>query len=111
MFFHTCLQNIPFAPHLKHLIIFREIILFGFLTLCKLENFSCFFSHLLTFFSNLTLSENYFRNTISVSNSLNPDQARQHVGPDLDENHVQRLSADNTSRKIIEVENAVHCKF
>ena len=35
--------------------------------------------------------------TIRVSNSLNPDQARHFVGPDLDPNCLQRLSADNKS--------------
>ena len=30
-----------------------------------------------------------------VSNSLNPDQDRQNVGPDLGSNCLQRLSADN----------------
>ena len=33
----------------------------------------------------------------SVSNSLNPDQARQNVGPDLGSNCLQRLSSDDTS--------------
>ena len=32
-------------------------------------------------------------------NSLDPDQARQNVGPDLGPNGLQRLSADNTSRQ------------
>ena len=36
-------------------------------------------------------------NTIRVSNSLDPDQARQNVGPDLDPNGLQRLSADKKS--------------
>ena len=36
--------------------------------------------------------------TIRVSNSLDPDQARHYVGPDLDPNCLQRLSADNESR-------------
>ena len=49
-------------------------------------------------FSKSTLSKNSFRNTIRVSNSLNPDQARQNVRPDLDPNCLQRLSADNTRR-------------
>ena len=34
-----------------------------------------------------------FFNTIQVSNSLDPDQARQNVGPDLDPNCLQGLSA------------------
>ena len=33
-----------------------------------------------------------------MSNSLDPDQAR-HVGPDLDPNCLQRLTADDTSRQ------------
>ena len=33
-----------------------------------------------------------------MSNSLGPDQAQHFVGPDLDLNSLQRLSADTTSR-------------
>ena len=39
-----------------------------------------------------------FFNTISVSNRLDPDQARHFVGPDLGPNCLQRLSADNKSQ-------------
>ena len=38
-------------------------------------------------------------NTISVSNNLDPDQAQHFVGPDLGQNFLQTLSADDTSRK------------
>ena len=38
-------------------------------------------------------------NTIRVSNSLNPDQARRFVEPVLGPNRLQRLSADDPSRK------------
>ena len=31
-----------------------------------------------------------------MSNSLDPDQARQNVGPDLVPNCLKKLSADNT---------------
>ena len=31
-----------------------------------------------------------------MSNSLDPDQARQNVGPDLDQNCLQRLSTEDT---------------
>ena len=34
-----------------------------------------------------------------MSNSLDPDQARHFVGPDLDPNCLRRLSADDTSRQ------------
>ena len=34
-----------------------------------------------------------------VSNSLDPDQALQNVGPDLGPNCLQRLSADDTSKQ------------
>ena len=35
--------------------------------------------------------------TIKGTNSLDPDQARQNVGPDLDPNCLQRLSAADDS--------------
>ena len=54
------------------------------------------FCHLLTFFSKLTFSKKSFRNT---TNSLDQDQARHFVGPDLSPNCLQRLSADNTRRQ------------
>ena len=47
------------------------------------------------FFAKLTFSENYFRNTIRVSYSLEPVQARHFVGPDLAPNCLQRFSADD----------------
>ena len=50
-------------------------------------------------FFKSTFSKNSFRNTIRVSNSLDPDQARQNVGPDLGPNCMQRLSADDTGRQ------------
>ena len=43
------------------------------------------------------LKKNSARNTIRVSNMLDPDQDRQNVGPDLDPNCLQRLSADDKS--------------
>ena len=42
------------------------------------------------FFFKLTFTKNSFRNTIRVSNSLDPDQARRFVGPDLGPNCLQR---------------------
>ena len=58
------------------------------------------FCHLLfVFFQNhFFFLKNSIRNTIRVSNSLNPDQARHFVGPDLVLNCLQKLSADDTSR-------------
>ena len=48
------------------------------LTLCMLGNFSCFCYHLFCFFKiNIKKS---FRNTIRVSNSLDPEQDRHSVG-------------------------------
>ena len=47
------------------------------------------------FFSKLFFSKISFRNTIRVSNSLDPDQDGRSVGPDLDSICLQRLSADN----------------
>ena len=37
-------------------------------------------------------------NTIRVSNSMDPDQAQQNVGPDLGPNFLQKLSTDDTGR-------------
>ena len=42
-----------------------------------------------------------FRNTIKVSNSLDPDEARHLFGPDLIPNCLQRLSADFIRRQIV----------
>ena len=50
------------------------------------------------FFSKLTFSKNYYKNTIKVPNSFDPDRARHLIGSDLDPNCLQRLSADDTSR-------------
>ena len=46
-------------------------------------------------FSKSTFSKNSFRNTIRVSNSLDSDQDRHYVAPDLGPNCLQRLSADD----------------
>ena len=47
--------------------------------------------------------KNSIKNTIRVSNSLDSDQARLFVGPDLGPNCLQMLSVDNTSRQRVEV--------
>ena len=68
-----------------------------------LSNFSGFLLSAdggVVFFSKLMLSKKYFRNTIRVSNCLDPDLAHHFVGPDLDPNCLQRL-ADDTSRQIV----------
>ena len=58
------------------------------------------------FFQKSTFSKIYFRNTIRVSNSLDPDQTRRFVGPNLGPNCLQMLSADlthvTTSNEIVE---------
>ena len=59
-------------------------------------NFLCFFSSA-NFFQNQIFFKKSFRNTIRVSKSLDPDQARHFVMPDLGLNCLQRLSADITS--------------
>ena len=52
---------------------------------------------LLIIFQNQLFSKHSFRNTIRVSNGLDPDQGRRFVGPCLGPNCLQRLSADDTS--------------
>ena len=54
-----------------------------------------FFCHLLIVFKT-NFFEKYFRNIITVSNSLDPDQIVRH---DLVPNCLQRFSADNTPRQ------------
>ena len=51
--------------------------------------FSCFL--LSADFLKLTFSKNSFRNTIRVSNGLDPDQDRRSAGPDLGPNCLQKL--------------------
>ena len=74
--------------------------LFGYtLTFCMLGNVSCSFLSSAYFLCKIYVSKDSFRNAIRVLNSLDPDQARRFAGSDLDPNALQRLSADNSSRK------------
>ena len=70
---------------------FKKCILIGFV----FSNIAFFFipSHFINvpYFTLWILD---FFNTIRVSNSLYPDQARHSVGPDLGPNCLQRLSED-----------------
>ena len=66
---------------------------------CMLGNFECFFFlSSVDFFKDQLFLKKSFRNTIRVSNSLHPDQARHFVEPDLDPNCFQKLSAEDTSK-------------
>ena len=67
-----------------------------------------FNSAYLVFLNAFLLSADFFLQKIpfgilSVSNSLDPHQARGFVGPDLGPNCLERLSADNTCRKIVNI--------
>ena len=64
------------------------------LTLFMLGNFSWLFCHLLIFFKIIFYTKS-LKNTIGVSNGLDPDQDWYSVSSDLGPNHLQRLSADN----------------
>ena len=59
------------------------------------------FCHMLILFYIKTFLKNVFKNVImiSVSKSLNLNQARQNVLPDLGPKCLQKLSADDTSRQ------------
>ena len=52
----------------------------------------------LLIFSKLFFAKKNFRNTIRVSNSLDPDQADVLLGHDLGSNCLQKLSADDHRR-------------
>ena len=56
-------------------------------------NFVCFL------FADFVIEKKSYRNTISASNSLNPDQAGHIVRPNLCPNCLQSLSADNNSHQ------------
>ena len=78
------------------------IISFGMyisLLLCLLGNFSYFFAVCGFFFFSKFFFPNFFSGIPSVSNSLDPDQARHFVEPGLGPNCLQRLSADDTRRQ------------
>ena len=47
-------------------------------------------------FFKINFFKNYFRNTIWVSNRLDPDQVRHSVGPDLDPICLQKWAGDNS---------------
>ena len=49
------------------------------------------------FFKIIFLTKIFQESTIRMSNSLDSDQARLSVGPDLGPNCLQRVSADDTS--------------
>ena len=55
----------------------------------------------LLIFFKLTFSKNAFSNTIRMSNSLDSDQDRPSVGPDLDLNCLQRLPADDKRKELM----------
>ena len=55
------------------------------------------YCRLLISFQNRHFRKICSRNTIRVTNSLDPNQARQNVGPDLGPNCLRRSSADGTS--------------
>ena len=57
---------------------------------------SYFFWPPLIFFK-INFFENFYQNTVRMSNSLDPDQAPHFVGPDLGPNCLQRLSEEITT--------------
>ena len=61
--------------------------------------FSCFCWPLLTFFLKLAFSNNSFRNTFRVSNSLDPDQEQHFMGPDLGPNCLQKMTKVTASKE------------
>ena len=69
------------------------------LTLCMLGDFSCSCCRLLTFFK-INFFKNPIKNTIRLSNSLDPDQGQHSVGPDLGPDCLQRLSAGGKEERV-----------
>ena len=69
-------------------------------TFCMLGNFFMIFFICYFFFSKLTSKNSSV--IPRVSNSLDPNQARQNVGPDQGLIYLQRLSADDTGGQRVE---------
>ena len=65
-----------------------------------LGNFFIFCCRLLTFFKINFFSKNSSRNTIRLSNVLDPDQDRHSVGPDLGPNCLQRKGFKQQTTKV-----------
>ena len=72
------------------------------------EKFFMLFCCLLIFFK-INFFENSFRNTIWMSNRLNPDQAPHFVRPDLGQICLQRLWADHTGRQWVQPTILLQC--
>ena len=64
-----------------------------------LGHFSDFCCRLLTFVK-MNIFSKFFRNTIKVSNNLDPDKGRHSVGPDLGLYCLQWLSEDNSKESV-----------
>ena len=62
------------------------------------ESFEFFYYDRRLIFYKISFLKISFRITIRAANSLDQDQARNFVGPDLGPNGLERLSADDTSR-------------
>ena len=62
------------------------------------EIFHAFLSSAVVFFFKINFLKISIRNMIRVSSSLDTDQARQKVGPDLGPNCLHKLSAEDTRR-------------
>ena len=80
----------------------KPTILHTYFHLCLLGKIACFLTSA-DYLSKSAVSKNSFRKDIKVSDSLDPDQARHYVGPDLSPNCLQRLSADDNSRQRIDM--------
>ena len=93
------------------------------LTICMLamEIFHNFLLSAIFFFKINYFKKKKNRNTIIVPNSLDPDQARHFVGPDLGPNCLPKLSADdkfatsrhtvNSSKKLENFKMTLGCLF
>ena len=69
-----------------------------------LGNFAYSFLSADIFFQNQLFRKISFRNTTRVSNSLDPDQARHFVRPDLDPNFLRNSSSEDSSRQRVKPE-------
>ena len=71
--------------------------------LCILGNFACFFYCFLFFFFQNELSEKFLQESHQSVKQFGSISACDFVGPEMCQNCLQRLSADDTSRQKVKL--------
>ena len=77
-----------------------------------LGNYSCFCCRLLTFSTTTKhQTQEHYKSVKTLANSLDPDQDRQSVGPDLEPNYLQMFSANDKLKSLLASEELKELKM